>query len=115
MRMSEAAVAGCTSDRAALADPGIARDWIRANRQSSRGDGFAREIRVHSVMTAVPPGTAAARWTTVYGAHDSLATGADLAAAWRTAMPGIAVRIIADGGRFLHLSHPDAVADALAG
>ncbi len=115
MRLSERSMAASPADLSALARPDNRADWIKACRQSSSGDGFAREFVLHADGGVVPVGAEATPWTVLIGAQDMLGAGiGDGLDLWRRAMPSARLTLVADGGRLLHISHPDVVAEALA-
>ncbi len=113
-RLTERTIGNCASDRAAFADPINRRDFIRASRQSSSGDGFAREIALHADGGTMPPVATTLDWTVVMGDEDANAAGVDDGLAqWQRALPRGRFVIVPGGGRFLHLSHPEIIAEAL--
>ena len=113
-RMTEQAIGGCPVDVAAFADRQNRYDFIRASRQSSVGDGFAREFALHA-SGEIPAAARTQHWTIVFGEHDPLGLGGDAGrAAWSAALPAARVEMVPGAGRFVHLSHPHAVAGALA-
>ena len=114
LRLTERAVAGSRTDLAAIADPQNRADWIRACRQSS-GDGFVREFALHANGGAIPAAAYAMDWTILIGETDALSEGVpdDPVALWRAAIPDAQFERV-PAGRLLHLSHPGAVAGALA-
>lgn len=115
MSLTERTVRNSPSDLAALADPQNRADWIRACRQSSSGDGFAREFALHADGGGIPSAALRTSWTVLIGAHDTMGAGAgDGFELWRDAAPAARCEAVADGGRLLHLSHPERVAEALA-
>lgn len=115
LRITEQAVGGSPSDMAAISDPTNRADWVRASRQPSSGDGFAREFALHGDGGSIPSRAYSADWTILMGAQDGLAAGvADPQALWKDAMPRARFQVVVDGGRLLHLSHPDIIAAALA-
>ena len=115
LSLTERTVRGSPTDLAALLEPRNRLDWIRACRQSSRGDGFEREFALHADGGAIPKASLRTPWKALFGADDTLGVGVgDGAALWREAAPDIACIRIPGAGRLLHLSHPSAVADALA-
>ena len=112
-RMTEQAVAGSSSDLAAFADPTNRRDYIRASRQAWSGEGMAREFVFHAGGGAAPVALPHQDWTILFGDQDGLKIKGDPAVAWRAVLPNARIRLVAGGGRFLHLSHPSEIADAL--
>ena len=109
-------LAGCPADLAAFADPANRHDYIRATRQLSTSAGLARELALHAAGVIVPKAAIGLDWTVLIGALDALVPDADTGkSAWERALPGAKVTVVPDAGRFLHLSHPALLADALAG
>ena len=114
VRMTDKAIGGCATDVAAFADPANRADFIRASRQSATGGGFALEFALHARGT-IPEAAQALDWTILYGEHDPLGSGGEAGrAAWAAAMPRARLDIVAGAGRFVHLSHPERIAAALA-
>ncbi len=114
LRLTDRAYAESPADLAALAEPLNRADWVRASKQGASGDGFAREFILHCDGGAIPAAAYQAEWIVLVGARDVLRAGvADPAAVWRAAAPRARVQVIENGGRLLHLSHPDDVARAL--
>ncbi|CAN5306378.1 hypothetical protein BH09PSE2_BH09PSE2_06120 [soil metagenome] len=114
MSLTERTVRSSNSDLDALAVPSNRRDWIRACRQSSSGDGFAREFALHADGGAIPEGARSTAWTVLFGSDDTLGAGVgDVAAHWRKAAPSASCIRIEGGGRLLQLSHANEVAHAL--
>ena len=115
LRSTEGSLKNSPADMAAIADPTNRADWIKSCRQSSKGDGFGRELVLHADGRWVPASAYRADWTILMGGEDALIAGvADPQAEWKAAVPHARVQLIADCGRLLHLSHPDLVAEALA-
>ncbi len=111
-RLSRRTVQGCPADLAALDDPECLADHVRATRQAAIGvSGFARELAGNAEAEALS--FSAFPWTIMIGAHDPLYTVTD-ERAWEATMPNATVVLIADGGRLLHLTHAERVAEAVA-
>jgi pimeloyl-ACP methyl ester carboxylesterase len=113
-RMQRQSVAGSAIDEAAIDDPEICEDIVRASRQAALGmQGFLAEMQAHG-RGAVPPSLPDARhWLVINGASDPLYDFADAEAFWRQTLPGAAIEVLADGGRWLHLTHVNAIVAAL--
>ena len=111
-RTIRSGVAHSLIDQAALDDPEEMREMIRASRQAGMGiKGFVSEM----ISTTLPLGLADARnWSILVGDCDPLqAFDSKTEAYWRGMMPGANVVRIPDGGRFLHITHPNEIAGAL--
>ncbi len=115
IRMQRQSVAGSAIDEAAIDDPDTCADIVRASRQAALGmRGFLAELQAHGAG-ALPPAMADARhWVVINGARDPLYDFADAARFWQETLPGAEIEVLADGGRWLHLTHVDAVVAALA-
>ena len=113
-RMQRKSVKGSAVDEAALDDPDLLADHIRASRQAALGmAGFLAEMQAHG-QGAVPPALAdARRWVVLAGARDPLYDFADAADFWAKTLPSAQHCVLADGGRWLHLTHVAAIVSAL--
>ncbi len=115
MSLTERSVRSSPSDLAALTVARNRLDWIRACRQSSSGDGFAREFAIHADGGGIPAGSLRTAWTVLFGSDDTLGIGVgDGVALWREAAPEASCLRVQGAGRLVHLSHPERVASALA-
>lgn len=110
--LTERTVGNCPADIAAFSNARNRRDFIRGTRQSTSTDGFVRELAFHVDGPIVPAGARDLSWTILTGERDGTAEGQDGTASWKAALPHAHVKIIPEGGRFLHMSHPAEVADA---
>ena len=110
----ERAIGACPADVAAFAVPGNRADVVRAVRQAATGNGFARELALQARGAPIAAPLAALDWTIVFGSGDPYALASGSAAAWRAALPRARIDEVAAAGRFVHLSHPERVAAALA-
>ena len=114
-RMVEDSIQGSLPDQRAYADPRNRADHLRAVRQSTTGvEGFVHEVSAHAAGAEPPRLADASQWTVLGGLSDQAYAQADAASYWADRMPGATVRMVADGGRWLHLSHPDLLAAELA-
>lgn len=104
------------ADLAALDDPEILADLVRASQQAAVGGvGAIAELLaapLNPINRYAQPGRP---WTILIGDHDPLHTAGDVNAAWTSVLPGARVDVIAGAGRFTHFSHPDIIAAALLG
>ncbi len=114
-RMMLESVKGSASDMAALADEQEMATIVRATRQCALGvKGFAREIVADVHNTRPPTLIDADKWTVITGAQDQLFQFNEEAETyWRTILPNAQFVTVPDGGRFLHLTHPEAIISAL--
>lgn len=80
---------------------------------TGRVSGFIAEQRAYAEGIDAPPLTNASAWTILLGAHDPLHHTEDMIAYWRPRLPRARFEVLPDAGRFLHLSHPQAVIAAL--
>ena len=86
--------------------------WFPAPR-SETGEDVA-ELQAHGGGAAPPALAAAPDWVVMAGARDPLYDFEPSRDFWLRTLPGAEVRIIPDGGRWLHLTHVDAIVAALA-
>lgn len=102
-------------DLAAIEDPDEQEDLRRSVGLFAAGrlEGAIREHYEHSRGVDCPALDDGANWRVVMGAHDLMHTVQDMEAFWRVRLPGCRFQTIDDGGRFLHLTHPDAVLSVL--
>ena len=114
-RLTRDVVRDCPADLAALTSPQTKADYLRSVRQSAiGGDGFLRELAAD--RNGLPPGGAArVNWTVLIGGHDPLQASADYRAIWAASVLAPRVVVAAEGGRFLHLTHPQLIASLLLG
>ncbi|HVK81097.1 MAG TPA: alpha/beta fold hydrolase [Verrucomicrobiae bacterium] len=80
---------------------------------TGRVSGFIAEQRAFADGVDARALTDASAWTILIGAHDPLHHADDMLAYWRPRLPRAHFQTIPDAGRFLHLSHPQAVIAAL--
>jgi pimeloyl-ACP methyl ester carboxylesterase/DNA-binding CsgD family transcriptional regulator len=80
---------------------------------AGRLEGAIREHHEHSRGVECLALDDGANWRVIMGAHDPMHAAADMERFWRVRLPGARFSTIADGGRFLHLTHADAVVSAL--
>ena len=114
-RLCASSIVGSPPDEAAFADPRNRADHLRAVRQSvTRVEGFVHEVAAHA-RGQQPPRLADARdWCVLGGLTDQGYAQSDAASYWADRLPGATIRLIADGGRWLHLTHADLIARELA-
>ena len=114
IRMQRDSVAGSAIDEAVMDDPANVADIVRASRQAALGlHGFVAEMRAQGTA-AVPPVLAdGRRWTVMVGACDPLYDGPASGTYWQAQLPGAALAVLPDGGRWLHFTHVPAIVAAL--
>lgn len=107
---------GSPIDQAAMADPLNYADFVRGIRMftSGRVAGYIAE-QVAMTRLDPPPLPDAGTWTVLQGAQDSLHDAAEVEAYWRRMLPGATYATITDGGRFIAMTHAEAVVAALEG
>ena len=114
-RMQRQSVAGSAIDEAALDDLQNLDDIVRASRQAALGmKGFLSEMQTQGAGARPPVPADPARWLVLAGAADPLYVAADVEAFWQAMLPGARIEMVADGGRWLHLTHADAIVAGLA-
>jgi pimeloyl-ACP methyl ester carboxylesterase len=113
-RMQRRSVAGSAIDESAIDDPEARADIVRASRQAALGmAGFLAELQASGRGLAMPTPGDGRVWTIMAGARDPLYDFSDCAQFWRETLPGVRIMMLEDGGRWLHLTHGDAVVAAL--
>lgn len=114
VRMQRDSVAGSAIDEAVMDDPACVADIVRASRQAALGlHGFVAEMRAQGSARAVPALRDGRRWTVIVGARDPLYDGPATGAYWQAQLPGAALVVLPDGGRWLHFTHVPAIVAAL--
>lgn len=102
-------------DLAAFDDEAAVHDYQRAVRHFAAGrvEGFMAEQRYFAKPASGPAPVRSDNWRFLLGAHDPLHSSDHAERHWRTLMPEARFTHISDGGRFLFLTHADAVVAAL--
>jgi pimeloyl-ACP methyl ester carboxylesterase/DNA-binding CsgD family transcriptional regulator len=80
---------------------------------TGRMAGTLREHRAHTTGVNADPIADASNWTVMMGGQDPMHTAADMERFWTPRLPRATFITIADGGRFLPLSHPNDVMAAI--
>jgi pimeloyl-ACP methyl ester carboxylesterase len=106
---------GSAPDQKAAQDPEIVADFFRSVRMFTTGryEGFLREQAAISRRGEAAPFGGAADWQVLLGASDVLYEPDVVLDYWRQRLPGAEFRVVADGGRFLAMTHPELVVSAL--
>lgn len=114
-RMQRQSVAGSAIDEAVFDDAETVADIVRGSRQCALGmQGFLAEMQAHGAGARPAALADGAAWSVLHGANDPLYDFADARAFWEATLPGAAMQLVPDGGRWLHLTHAAAVVGALA-
>lgn len=106
---------GSPPDQEASRDPEFASDFFRSVRMFTTGrwEGFLREQAAIARAGKPPPFEGARGWRILLGATDVLYEPEVVLAYWRELLRGAEFEIVRDGGRFLAMTHPDLVVEAL--
>ena len=115
-RLLRRSLSASPADVAILGEPEVVEDYIQSARLTALRStwGFVHEQRAY--LTWRPPTLPdGSRWTRLIGEQDVLYRPGDADALWATALPGHRVIRRPDAGRLIHASHPELVAQALAG
>jgi len=109
------ALKGSTADLAAIEDARNFADYWRGLRTfcAGRVEGFIAEQAIQAFNPPPEPLDDARHWTVMTGAQDPLYDLDEADAAWARILPGARFVRLADAGRLLVFSHPEAVAKAL--
>lgn len=114
-RMMDQWTRGSPPDQAAARDPEIAADFFRSVRMFATGryEGFLAEQAAIAQLGMPPPFAGAGGWTVLLGASDVLYEPGVVLDYWRGLLPGATFHVVADGGRFLAMTHPQLVVRGL--
>lgn len=114
-RLTRQSLSGSAPDMALLQNPEAVEDYVESARICGLRTtwGFVHDQR--GFLTWRPPQLdEASNWTRIVGEHDVLYQARDAEALWTSVLPGHRCLRVSDGGRFVHASHPDLVAEAVA-
>jgi len=102
-------------DLAAFEDEAAVHDYQRAVRHFAAGrvDGFIAEQRYFAKPASGPAPLRSDNWRFLFGVFDPLHSSDHSEKHWRTLMPDARFAHVADGGRFLFLTHADTIVSAL--
>ncbi|MBX3480965.1 MAG: alpha/beta fold hydrolase [Caulobacter sp.] len=108
-------VEGSAVDTAAMADPLNYADFYRGIRMfmTGRAVGYVRE-QMAMTRSDPPPLSDASDWRVFIGAADPLHDHRHVDAYWRGLLPGARFETIADGGRFIAMTHADRIVASLS-
>lgn len=98
-------------DRAFMADPKNIAEYYRASRASTTGryQGYVAEQVAFATMADDAPLQGTSGWTVLLGGVDVIHDPGSVAAYWRIVLPDAAHETVAGAGRFLAMTHTDAV------
>ncbi|MDZ4376513.1 MAG: alpha/beta hydrolase, partial [Phenylobacterium sp.] len=115
-RLTRDALKASAPDTALIARPEVIDDYVESARLAPLTSTWGFVFEQRNYLTWTPPPLAdGARWTRLIGAHDVLYRSGDADALWDAALPGHRRVRVEDGGRLLHASHPELMADELIG
>jgi pimeloyl-ACP methyl ester carboxylesterase/DNA-binding CsgD family transcriptional regulator len=105
----------CPPDAAVMSNPAMLADYARAYRMflTGRVAGYVDE-QTALTRWSMEPRPGLSHWRVLLGAQDVLHDPAWVLSFWRGALPDTPIEVLADGGRFIALSHADMIADTLA-
>ncbi|WP_157038996.1 alpha/beta fold hydrolase [Caulobacter segnis] len=114
-RIMRQSMRGSPPDEAAAADPRIAEDYWRSVRMFATGriEGYVNE------QVAIARGGDPSRmgglwhWSILIGGHDTMHDPRHVERYWRDVLPDSNFELALDAGRFLAMTHPERVAQAL--
>lgn len=114
-RLTRQSLSGSAPDTALLQNPEAVEDYVESTRLCGLRTtwGFVHEQR-EFLAWSPPRLEEASNWTRIVGEHDVLYGGRDSDRLWLSILPGHHCLRVPDGGRFVHASHPDLVAEATA-
>ena len=106
---------GSPPDELAVRDPEIVADFFRSVRMFATGryDGFLNEQAAIARGGKPAPFGSASGWQILLGGSDVLYEPQVVLDYWRLQLPGARFDVVADGGRFLAMTHPQLVVAAL--
>jgi pimeloyl-ACP methyl ester carboxylesterase/DNA-binding CsgD family transcriptional regulator len=106
---------GSPPDEAAVRDPEIVNDYYRSLRMFATGRfaGFVREQTALLRADEPEPVANSDGWRVLAGVSDVLYEPERVLAYWRALLPGARFEAVEDGGRFLAMTHPHLVVEAL--
>ncbi|MBI1405930.1 MAG: alpha/beta fold hydrolase [Caulobacter sp.] len=108
-------IEGSEVDTAAMADPLNYADFYRGIRMflMGRAVGYVRE-QIAMTRSDPPPLKDASDWRVFIGAADPLHDHRQVDAYWRGLLPGARFETLADGGRFIAMTHADRIVSSLS-
>jgi pimeloyl-ACP methyl ester carboxylesterase/DNA-binding CsgD family transcriptional regulator len=110
-RFMQKAMRASPLDFAAISEPEEMADYQRSVLlfASGRVAGMINELKAYARGVDDYPLSDAHDWRVLIGRHNPNHYSNDIEAFWRPRLPNATFEVIAEGGRFLHLTHPDRV------
>lgn len=114
-RMAHQSMRGSPPDEAAVADPRFADDYWRSVRMFGTGriEGYVNEQVAMARAARSEPLLGLTRWSVLIGAYDTMHDPDRVERYWRGVLPDSRFQRVADAGRFLAMTHPGDVVQAL--
>jgi len=110
-----AGIGDAPADIASFSDKQNLDDYVRSITAFSTGtlSGFIREQRGYVLQTEIAGLASATNWVILMGESDPIHDPTEILDYWTTKLPGAEMKRVVGAGRFLSLSHPESVIDAL--
>lgn len=114
-RMVQQSMQGSPPDEAAVADPRFAEDYWRSVRMFATGriEGYVNEQVAMARGGKPDPLSGVTGWSVLIGAYDTMHDPDHVEHYWREVLPGVDFVRVAEAGRFLAMTHPHQVVQAL--
>lgn len=114
-RMVHKSMQGSPPDEAAVADPRFADDYWRSVRMFGTGriEGYVNEQVAMARGSKPDPLPGLTGWSVLIGAYDTMHDPDHVEHYWREVLPGVDFVRVAGAGRFLAMTHPHQVVQAL--
>ena len=115
-RMLRQSMNGSPPDERAVADVRIADEYWRSVRMFATGriEGYVNEQVAIARGGKPEPLPGLTHWSVLIGRHDTMHDPRQVECYWRDVLPESRFEIISDAGRFLAMTHPDQVVQALS-
>ena len=114
-RMVQQSMRGSPPDEAAVADPRFAEDYWRSVRMFATGriEGYVNEQVAMARGARSEPLPGLTRWSVLIGDYDTMHDPDRVERYWRDVLPDSRFQRVAAAGRFLAMTHPQEVVQAL--
>ena len=108
-------VLGSPPDEAVARDPEFVRDYFRSIGpfHTGRVGGYVDELTAMTRAVDPKPLLGRSNWRILLGASDFMHDPDTVETYWKRVLPDTPFRRVAEAGRFLAMSHPEHVVDAL--